>query len=101
MHLPWRRVLVQGDSMAPTFRAGDRLLVRSGGRAIRPGDVVVVAAMNGRPEIVKRVYSMGPNPTRPDNPVDVRGDNPEHSTDSRTFGSIPRSSIVGRVVRRY
>jgi len=31
----------------------------------------------------------------------VRGDNSASSTDSRTFGSIPQSAIVGKVIFRY
>jgi len=33
--------------------------------------------------------------------VVVRGDNPDASTDSRTFGPVPAASIGGRVVYRY
>jgi type IV secretory pathway protease TraF len=33
--------------------------------------------------------------------VDVRGDNEGASTDSRDFGLIPRSSVIGRAVYRY
>ena len=52
---PLFAVLVQGPSMVPTLRHGDALLVRRGGRAIRPGDVVV-ARFRARPDllVVKR-----------------------------------------------
>jgi type IV secretory pathway protease TraF len=33
--------------------------------------------------------------------VTVRGDNPAASTDSRTFGPVPRELILGRAVYRY
>ena len=33
--------------------------------------------------------------------VDVRGDNPGASTDSRHFGPVPRANLAGRVVYRY
>jgi hypothetical protein len=33
--------------------------------------------------------------------LEVAGDAAEASTDSRTFGPVPRSSIVGRAVYRY
>jgi signal peptidase I len=33
--------------------------------------------------------------------VVVHGDNADASTDSRTFGPVPRSSILGRAVYRY
>ena len=49
-------VLVIGPSMAPTLRHGDALLVRRGGRAVRPGDVVVARLPQPRPDllVVKR-----------------------------------------------
>ena len=34
-------------------------------------------------------------------PIVVRGDNPEASTDSRSFGPVPTSAVLGRVARRY
>jgi type IV secretory pathway protease TraF len=33
--------------------------------------------------------------------VMLAGDNPDGSTDSRMFGAVARSAIVGRVVYRY
>ena len=55
MPAPLFAVLVRGPSMAPTLRDGDAVLVRRGGRAIRPGDVVV-ARFRARPDllVVKR-----------------------------------------------
>ncbi|HEX6967312.1 MAG TPA: S24/S26 family peptidase [Micromonosporaceae bacterium] len=86
-------VLVQGPSMAPTLRSGDALLVRRGGRAVRPGDLVV-AEFRSRPDllVVKRAVR----------PLDggwwVRGDNDLVTNDSRTYGV---ADVVGRVVLRY
>ena len=50
-------VLVQGESMLPTLRAGDCLLVLRGGR-VRPDDVVV-AQLHDRPGllVVKRAVA--------------------------------------------
>jgi nickel-type superoxide dismutase maturation protease len=86
-------VLVQGPSMAPTLRAGDALLVRRGGRAVRPGDVVV-ARFRTRPDllVVKRAVRAT------DGGWEVRGDNPLVADDSRTYGT---ADVVGRVVARY
>jgi phage repressor protein C with HTH and peptisase S24 domain len=88
-------VLVEGPSMAPTLRNGDMLLVRRGGRAIRPGDVVV-ARFLARPDllVVKRAV-------RPQGDGDgwwIEGDNEFATDDSRTYGA---AKIVGRVVLRY
>lgn len=90
-----RRVAVSGPSMEPTLRAGDRLLVVRG-RPVKAGSVVALKdPNNSRRVIVKRVTAV----RRED--VIVRGDNPEASVDSRTFGPVPRSALLGTVVRRY
>jgi phage repressor protein C with HTH and peptisase S24 domain len=79
--------------MAPTLRAGDALLVRRGGRAIRPGDVVV-ARFRARPDllVVKRAVRAH------DGGWEVRGDNPLVADDSRAYGV---ADVLGRVVGRY
>jgi nickel-type superoxide dismutase maturation protease len=91
----FRRVEVVGESMLPSFQAGDRLLIGPPVR-VRAGLVVAVADPRA-PErlMVKRVHSIGSGR------VDVRGDNDDASTDSRQFGSVPAANVVGRVVYRY
>jgi nickel-type superoxide dismutase maturation protease len=88
-------VEVAGTSMLPTLQPGDRLLVRRGRRA-RPGDLVVLPDPRDAARVlVKRVRA-----TRTHG-VEVAGDNLGASTDSRTFGVVPRSSVLGRAVYRY
>lgn len=80
--------------MEPTLQPGDRLVVL---RWLPPrtGKLVAVSdPRDGRP-LVKRVASL----TR--SSVLVTGDNPAASTDSGTFGGVPRRRVVGRVVYRY
>ncbi|MEA2684934.1 MAG: hypothetical protein QOE93_129 [Actinomycetota bacterium] len=90
-----RRVEVDGDSMLPTLHPGDRLLVVRGPRA-RPGDLVTLPDPRQPSRIVvKRVAGVTGGT------VVVRGDNPDASTDSRTFGPVPAGAITGRVVYRY
>jgi nickel-type superoxide dismutase maturation protease len=90
-----RRVVVEGRSMEPTLAPGDRLLVRRA-RRVRAGDVVAVRDPRGaRRVLVKRVSAVL------DDEIVVRGDNPSASTDSRTFGPVPASAVLGRVVRCY
>lgn len=90
------RFVVRGMSMAPTLQPGDRLLVRRWPRRLAPGALVVVAAPPApRRLVVKRVVSVRGAQ------VTVRGDNPEASTDSRTYGPVPRAALRGRVVYRY
>ena len=104
----WRpfRVAVEGDSMEPAFRAGDRLVVTRRGR-IRSG-VTVVALHPSRPgfELIKRVRygpgDLGPTGTRlGDDEYWIEGDRPDRSTDSRSFGPVPRTMIRGVVRLRY
>jgi len=97
-----RRVVVAGDSMAPTLLDGDRLLAlaRPWGIPARPavGDIVAVTDPR-RPDrvLVKRVASV----EWPDGTIVVLGDSPDASTDSRHFGAVPIGTVIGRVVHRY
>lgn len=90
-----RRAVITGDSMLPAFRPGDRVLIL-GPWPPRPGHVVAVSdpRQAGR-LMVKRILSLDGAV------VDVRGDNPGASTDSRHFGPVPRGNLAGRVVYRY
>jgi nickel-type superoxide dismutase maturation protease len=97
MLMAWRcrRFEVLGDSMEPSFRAGDRVLAVPFAK-VRPGDVVAVFDPRDRGRLlVKRVASVEGQA------LDLRGDNDSASTDSRTFGSVSRSAVVGKVVYRY
>ena len=90
-HAPVRLVVVEGGSMAPALEPGDRLLVVR--LAPRVGDVVALA--HGGHVLVKRVAAIDGDP------VVVHGDNDEASTDSRTFGPVQRSTLLGRAIYRY
>ena len=97
-----RRVVVEGGSMAPTLLDGDRLVVlaRPWGPPRVPlvGDIVA-APDPRRPDrvLVKRVGRVD----RAAGTVELLGDAPGASTDSRVFGPVPVASVVGRVVHRY
>lgn len=87
-------VEVRGDSMAPTLLPGDRLLaVRLGPRA---ADIVLARdPRDPRRELIKRA-------ARVDRvSVVLRGDNPDASTDARTFGAVPTNAVAWRLVGRY
>lgn len=96
--------IVRGKSMEPTFHDGQVILIGKGGLLFGPlkhGDVVVFTR-NGQ-LLVKRVvalpYETAPDGTRvPANHIYVVGDNLEVSEDSRTFGPIPLSSVIGKVL---
>ncbi len=89
-------VVVSGDSMEPTLRDGDRVVVRRLGRAPRAGDVVLVPdpRLPAR-SLLKRIAAIRSEG------IELAGDQPERSTDSRQFGPVDPGSIEGRVVFRY
>jgi signal peptidase I len=98
------RVEVTGRSMEPALREGDWLVATRAG-ARRRGSVVVVADPRTGLDLVKRIAAV------PGEQVDGRrlgpdeylvlGDNPELSTDGRTFGAVSSSAIEGVVRARY
>lgn len=94
----WLRVVVSGDSMSPTFHAGDWLVMRridsDRVKNIRLGSVVMVERED-RPGIylIKRLQKSHGDLYW------VEGDNPA-STDSRQWGWITRTEIVGQFLFR-
>jgi signal peptidase I len=123
-------VTVEGDSMWPTLKPGDRVLVRRAGLGrVRAGQLIVIEPPGpdgawaapvrrtpGRGEwIIKRVAGV-PGDRRPADclpepsglpeqqvPVGklvVIGDNPSWSQDSRQWGYFPGERLLGVVVRR-
>jgi len=95
--------------MAPALLPGDCLVVIkpappglaaffSRAPGLKPGEVVAVRDPRhpGR-VLVKRVSSVD----RDGATLEVLGDAGQASTDSRTFGPVPMSSVLGRAVYRY
>ncbi|RZS87133.1 peptidase S24-like protein [Motilibacter rhizosphaerae] len=90
----WLRAVVEGRSMLPRLRPGDRLLVRTG-REPRPGRAVVVR-LPDRPLAVKRAG------VRDADGWWVESENPAEGTDSWTIGRpVPPGDVLGVVVLRY
>ena len=86
-------VLVRGPSMVPTLRDGDAVLARAGGRAPRPGDIVL-ARFRSRPQllVVKRLV-------RPEGTGWwLQGDNELVQDDSRAYGV---ADVEARVLLRW
>jgi nickel-type superoxide dismutase maturation protease len=94
-------VEVHGGSMAPSLLPGDRIVVESRSytqRAPRPGEVVLAAdPREPHRELIKRVAALNVELGE----VELLGDAPGESTDSREFGSVPLTSIRWRAALRY
>jgi nickel-type superoxide dismutase maturation protease len=94
-------VEVQGGSMAPTLLPGEWLVVEHRTYEHRPPRVgeIVLAADPRAPtrELIKRVTSLDPFART----LELRGDAPDASTDSRVFGSVPIQEVEWRVIARY
>jgi len=96
------RIEVRGSSMVPSLSPGDWALAVAASR-YRRGDVVVVEHP-ARPgfEMVKRLVAV-PGDLTPDGRVLepdefwIEGDDPESSTDSRSFGPVRRGHLKARV----
>ncbi|MEA2622963.1 MAG: hypothetical protein QOH61_1873 [Chloroflexota bacterium] len=94
------RVDVAGRSMEPALEPGDWLLVDPDAYAGGPPRVgqLVLCPDPRTPErlLIKRVGSVAP-----DGAVELLGDAPAESTDSRVFGTVPASDVRGRPWFRY
>lgn len=80
---------VEGLSMSPTYPQG-KLVIARRRKTVRVGDVVIVR--HHKMELIKRVDQITGEH------VFVVGDNPDNSTDSRHYGWLPLSSIIGVVI---
>jgi len=92
------RVAVTGHSMAPRLLPGDWLLVDASGGTPRPvaGELVVVPDPRRSDRLlVKRVSAVERGQLL------LRGDAPDASTDSRTFGAVDPGTVLGRPWFRY
>lgn len=93
--LPWFPVVIAGDSMEPTLRAGEWWLVRRT-RKVSVGDIIVVRQPEQEDLLtVKRITR------REGARWWVEGDNAAHSRDSRHFGPVTEEAVVARLVMRY
>ncbi len=82
-----RRIV--GKSMEPTYHE-KQLVVFWPTKKYKSGDIVM-ATVEGR-EVIKRISATSTES------VYLLGDNAEHSTDSRNYGSVPLKQVYGKAV---
>ena len=82
--------------MQPALQPGDRIVVWQWSGAFKPGDTVVFVDPERRRTLaIKRVVRADSKA------VEVRGDNVNVSRDSREYGPVPRTLVLGRAIYRY
>jgi phage repressor protein C with HTH and peptisase S24 domain len=81
---------VTGNSMFPALEDGRIIIAARHPRRVRVGDTVIIRH-EGR-EKMKRIRAIHGDR------VYVVGDNPAYSTDSRDFGWLDRSAVIGRTI---
>lgn len=102
---PVTRYIVEGDSMEPSYSAGERVVVNRLAYLRRPpatGDVVVVRDPEQRGRLLlKRIADPPPGAAIERGRYYVLGDNAAASRDSRAFGPVKRRAVIGRAWFRY
>lgn len=96
--LGWREIfLIEGDSMLPVLKPGDRVFIDPSATAeFREGDIVLARhPFKQSVKIIKRIREI-----TPEGRFFLVGDNLPESTDSRSFGAISRKDILGKAVCR-
>ena len=94
-----KRLRVTGYSMIPLLEPGEEILFDP--KAYRnslpqTGDIVVAQHPYQEKQIVKRVTLV-----LEDGSCFLEGDNSNASTDSRSYGFVPSSKIIGRVTCKF
>ena len=99
------RYVVEGTSMEPAFRSGDRVLVNRlayRSRAPRAGEVVVLDDPERQGHVLlKRVAEAPDSFGATTANVYVLGDNTAESRDSRAFGTVALGQILGKAWVKY
>ncbi|MGI8670679.1 MAG: nickel-type superoxide dismutase maturation protease [Aridibacter sp.] len=89
------KYLVEGNSMLPTLKDGDKVLVDKQAK-IEVGDIVVAKhPLEQVSEVMKRVERITEHGS-----YFLVGDNLKESTDSRHYGAVTKDYIKGKVVGR-
>ncbi len=90
-----RAFLIEGDSMLPTLKNGDAILIDADAK-VAVGDILLTKhPFKKSVKLVKRLSEIDQNGN-----YFLVGDNPSESTDSRTFGALSPKHLLGKAVCR-
>ncbi len=98
MFPPITKYRVVGESMEPTFREGDTVIVfRHAYLIIKPkkGHIVLLFHPKKHIPLIKRITNVTKEK------IFVRGDNAKKSSDSRHFGWAEKKDILGKVLYAF
>jgi signal peptidase I len=113
-----KAVVIHGDSMAPNYNDGDWLLFRllpAKSNPAKPKSISSANALAGKVVLIQRNSQVGTdflqvkrvtqitNDSKFNSGIGiwVEGDNKDKSTDSRTWGAIDSSEVIGKLIFRY
>lgn len=92
---PVYKFVIIGESMSPLLRSGATVLVNRWSYLFKKpkvGDVVAAFDPRDGKVLIKRIIEVK------NNQFFIIGDNRKDSIDSRTFGSITKKDLVGKVI---
>jgi signal peptidase I len=92
---PIAKYTIVGDSMAPTILENQTILINRLAYVLRKpttNDIIALKDPRDGKILIKRITKIV------NNKYFVTGDNKEHSTDSREFGMIEKSDILGKIL---
>ena len=90
-----KRFCVNGDSMSPCLKNSEEILIKQS-KNLKIGDVVLANhPFKKSVKILKRISEIDTN-----GKCFLIGDNPNESTDSRTFGAISLNEILGKAEKK-
>ncbi len=94
--LGWSEIFeIEGESMSPILNEGDLALVNFQAE-LKEGDIILAHhPFEKGSKLIKRIWKI-----TPDGKYFLIGDNLAKSTDSRNFGELPATDILGKVVAK-